>query len=65
MDESGAWTGGGSVLIQTGDVADRGPQELDVYKALFRLQDEAPASGGKVIILLGNHELLNLQGDYT
>lgn len=65
MDESGAWTGGQDVLIQTGDIADRGHQEMDVYKALFRLQDEALASGGEVILLLGNHELMNLQGDYS
>lgn len=64
MDEAGGWAGGRDVLIQTGDIADRGQEELDVYKALFRLQDEAPASGGEVIILLGNHELMNLQGDY-
>jgi hypothetical protein len=65
MDAGGGWTGGQDVLIQTGDIADRGHQEMDVYKALFRLQDEAPASGGEVIMLLGNHELMNLQGDYS
>eukprot|EP00930_Biecheleria_cincta_P037711 TRINITY_DN25910_c0_g1_i2.p1 TRINITY_DN25910_c0_g1~~TRINITY_DN25910_c0_g1_i2.p1 ORF type:complete len:282 (-),score=46.64 TRINITY_DN25910_c0_g1_i2:375-1220(-) len=65
MDEGGAWTGGRDVLIQTGDIADRGHQEHDVYKALFRLQDEAPASGGEVILLLGNHEIMNMQGDYS
>lgn len=65
MDASGGWTGGQDVLIQTGDIADRGQQEMDVYRTLFRLQDEAPASGGEVIMLLGNHELMNLQGDYS
>lgn len=65
MNEAGGWSGGRDVLIQTGDIADRGHQEFDVYRALFRLQDEAPASGGEVIMLLGNHELMNLQGDFT
>lgn len=31
---------------------------------LFRLQDEAPQSGGEVILLNGNHELMNMQGDF-
>lgn len=65
MDAEGGWAGGQDVLIQTGDIADRGNQEMDVYKALFRLQDEARVSGGEVIMLLGNHELMNLQGDYS
>jgi len=65
MSEKGGWIGGRDVLIQTGDIADRGHQEADVYRTMFRLQDEAPASGGEVILLLGNHELMNLQGDYS
>lgn len=65
MNEDGGWSGGGDVLIQTGDIADRGGQELQIYKAFFRLQDEAKANGGEVIMLLGNHELMNLQGDYS
>jgi len=65
MNEDGGWSGGSDVLVQTGDIADRGTEEIDVYKALFRLQDEAKANGGELIMLLGNHELMNLQGDYS
>lgn len=64
MGEDGAWTGGNTVLIQTGDVTDRGDESGLIYRALFRLQDEAPKSGGEVILLLGNHELMNMQGDF-
>jgi hypothetical protein len=64
MDNNGHWSGGSSVLVQTGDVVDRGNHAKEIYELLFRLQDEAPQSGGEVILLLGNHELMNMQGDF-
>lgn len=60
----GRWTGGDTVLVQTGDVVDRGPDSFKIYRLLHRLQDEAPSAGGRVILLLGNHELMNLAGDF-
>lgn len=64
MDEQGHWAGGNSVLIQTGDVTDKGPSSSGVAKLLSRLQLEAPKSGGKVIGVLGNHEMMNWTGDW-
>jgi len=64
MGKDGAWIGGDTILVQTGDVTDRGDASGPIYKQLFRLQDEAPKAGGQVILLLGNHELMNLQGDF-
>eukprot|EP00928_Gymnodinium_smaydae_P074977 TRINITY_DN57995_c0_g1_i1.p1 TRINITY_DN57995_c0_g1~~TRINITY_DN57995_c0_g1_i1.p1 ORF type:complete len:414 (-),score=60.59 TRINITY_DN57995_c0_g1_i1:196-1437(-) len=61
---TGAWTGGHNVLVQTGDVLDRGPEGLALYDHFFRLQDEAVAAGGEVILLMGNHEILNMCGDH-
>jgi len=37
---------------------------MQIYETLFRLQDEAPRSGGEVILLLGNHELMNMDGNF-
>ena len=62
-DASGAWSGGEAWLVQTGDVTDRGPDSHGVIVLLRRLQREAAAAGGKVIPLLGNHEVMNMQGD--
>ncbi|CAK9090335.1 unnamed protein product [Durusdinium trenchii] len=62
-DAEGAWVGQSAVLVQTGDLLDRGEESGPLVRELFRLQDEAPKSGGKVILLLGNHELMNLQND--
>ncbi|MBI2316163.1 MAG: metallophosphoesterase, partial [Betaproteobacteria bacterium] len=53
-----------TVLVQIGDVIDRGPKSKEAYALLASLQSEAPRTGGKVIRLLGNHELALLQGNF-
>lgn len=62
-DEAGRWTGGDAVLVQTGDVYDRGDEGKQIVALLRRLVAEAPATGGRVVPLLGNHEVMNLRGD--
>jgi hypothetical protein len=62
IDDSNTWIGGGATLVQTGDLLDRGIHLRDVMDLLMRLQAEAPSFGGKVIVLLGNHEAMNLLG---
>lgn len=64
IDNQDTWTGGKSVLVQVGDQLDRGNRERDIYRLLFQLQDSAPAAGGAVHILLGNHELMNMRLDF-
>lgn len=59
----GQWTGGKATLVQVGDVVDRGDQSLKIVRDLMRLQKEAPRQGGKVIVLVGNHEAMNIIGD--
>lgn len=63
IDEAARWSGGTTTLVQTGDTTDRGPDSRGVMDLMRRLQKEAPAAGGRVIPLLGNHEVMNLQGD--
>ena len=60
--ETGSWVGGAMTVVQTGDVLDRGNNSLGVLRALWRLQAEAEAAGGELVLLLGNHELMNMQG---
>ncbi len=63
IDPQGHWAGGKDVLVQMGDIADRGPGTLDIIASLKQLQAEAEAAGGAVIVLIGNHEAMNATGD--
>lgn len=63
MDGSGRWTGGEAVLVQTGDFLDRGAGTFEVVELLRSLQQQAPEAGGEVLILMGNHEAINLLRD--
>lgn len=58
------WCGGKLLLISTGDAMDVGPDDLEILRFFMRLEREAAAVGGKVVYLLGNHEMLNLQGNF-
>jgi hypothetical protein len=64
IDSLGHWCGGDLVVVQTGDLLDRGDQEQDILDWVERLSEEAAATGGAVYILLGNHELMNVAGDF-
>ena len=63
IDAKNRWSGGATTLVQTGDIADRGPDSLKIIRHLQKLQKEADKAGGKVIVLLGNHEAMNVTGD--
>src|SRR3954451_776986 len=59
----GHWAGGSTTLVQLGDIADRGPGTLGIIQSLQQLQQEAPKAKGSVVVVLGNHEAMNLVGD--
>lgn len=62
-DAQDAWIGGKTTLVQTGDVLDRGDGEAQIFGLLFALRDQAKAAGGRVVLMNGNHEVMNVQGD--
>lgn len=64
IDARDQWVGGTLVLVQTGDVFDRGDDELEIEQLFDRLARQAEAAGGRVHRLLGNHELMNVAGDF-
>lgn len=63
IDDQDRWIGGALVVVQTGDVLDRGDDEKEILALLDRLEVEAKAAGGRLVRLLGNHELMNARGD--
>lgn len=63
IDKDNAWTGGTTHLVQTGDFLDRGAESRKVMDLLMGLEEQAGRAGGKVHVLLGNHEVMNLVGD--
>jgi hypothetical protein len=58
------WAGGKLVVVQTGDQLDRGDDEPDILELLERLAREAAAAGGALHALNGNHEVMNVAGDF-
>ena len=63
IDSKNRWAGGRTTLVQTGDITDRGPDSLKIIRHLQQLQKEAGQAGGRVIVMLGNHEAMNVIGD--
>jgi hypothetical protein len=64
VDAEGHWSGGRLVLIQTGDILDRGDEEPEILDLFDSLAVEARASRGAVLVLNGNHELMNVYQDF-
>ncbi len=63
IDKKGKWSGGDSVLVQLGDVPDRGPDTKKIIEHLMKLESQASREGGRVEALIGNHEAMNVTGD--
>ncbi len=63
IDSEDKWIGKDAVLVQTGDIADRGPDSLKIIRHLKKLRKRAQKDGGDVITLIGNHEVMNMTGD--
>lgn len=63
IDEELKWAWGDGHLVVLGDVFDRGDKVTECLWLIHRLELEAREEGGRVHFLLGNHELMVLQGD--
>jgi hypothetical protein len=62
-DTQGRWIGGRTRVVQTGDYLDRGAAVRGVLELLMRLEEEAKRAGGRVEVLFGNHEGMNVMRD--
>ncbi|MDF1865785.1 MAG: metallophosphoesterase [Saprospiraceae bacterium] len=63
IDDQNHWKYGNGHLVIVGDNMDRGGKVMDILWYLFFLQKEAIKAGGKVHVMIGNHEIMVLNGD--
>lgn len=62
MDKEYNWTYEKGHLVLIGDFMDRGDNVTQVLWLIYKLEQAAKEHGGMVHFILGNHEILNLQG---
>lgn len=65
LDNNLNWIFGKGHLVMDGDIFDRGFNASECLWLIYKLEGEAEKQGGKVHFILGNHEILNLKGDYN
>lgn len=64
VDERLAWQFGKGHLMIVGDSFDRGRQVTECLWLFYKLEEEARLAGGKVHFLMGNHDQMNLRGNF-
>jgi hypothetical protein len=63
IDENLNWTWGDGHIILMGDVFDRGNQVTESLWLIYQLDIKARRQGGRVHMLLGNHEVMIMTND--
>ncbi|MCH7658747.1 MAG: ankyrin repeat domain-containing protein [Bacteroidetes bacterium] len=63
IDENLKWSWGNGHLVFLGDLFDRGNYVTECLWLIYRLEHEAKKAGGRVHLLLGNHEFMVMGGD--
>jgi len=63
IDEGLRWKGGKDHLVLCGDLVDRGPDDRRVLDLVQGAAGRGRRAGGRVHVLIGNHEALNLARD--
>lgn len=64
IDSLHHWSFGDGQLVICGDLFDRGKDVAAYLWFLYHLEEEAKATKGYVHVILGNHDIMNLSGDY-
>src|ERR687897_3233701 len=60
IDTTETWSSGDSTLWLMGDLVDHGPDGIGAVELVMQLQQQAATAGGRVQVLLGNHDVLLL-----
>ncbi|KAJ7542822.1 hypothetical protein O6H91_09G013400 [Diphasiastrum complanatum] len=64
IEDQDHWVGGSTVLVQVGDLLDRGDDEIAIMSLLRYLSQQAGTKGGAVFQVNGNHETMNVAEDF-
>jgi len=64
IDTHGRWAFAQNGIIITGDILDKGAQDRQLLWFIYHLEKQASSVGGLVSIILGNHEMFQLKGDF-
>ena len=64
IDGEGNWIATNTTVVQTGDLTDRGPNGKTLLQFIQKLEREAPQHNSQLISLIGNHESMNILGDW-
>jgi hypothetical protein len=63
IDSDGRWSGGRRHLVFLGDLFDRGDDVTRTLWFIYGLERQAESAGGRVHVVLGNHEIMVLTND--
>jgi hypothetical protein len=63
VNDKEEWAFGNGHFVITGDVFDRGDKVTEILWFIYQLERQAEKAGGRVHLLLGNHEVMVLNGD--
>lgn len=63
VDKNLKWIFGNGHLVLNGDFVDRGENVTQVLWLIYKLEQEAQKQNGKIHYILGNHEIMNFQGN--
>lgn len=63
VDSVGNWNFSDHHLVVAGDHFSRGDKVMDILWFLFKLEKQAMEAGGKVHVMLGNHDWMTLNND--
>ncbi|MFD1314989.1 metallophosphoesterase [Namhaeicola litoreus] len=63
IDENNKWIAGTAHLVFLGDLFDRGDEVTKLLWFIYELEDQAKIAGGKVHLVIGNHEIMCMTGD--
>lgn len=63
INKKNNWVFGDGHLLFIGDIPDRGEGVMEAYWLIYKLEQQAAKAGGKVHLLLGNHEAMILKND--